>query len=334
MKQINWTNCVILATAMAVTLSGCKEDESVKTAAYTEGISIQMNAPAAYGKRPAASSEVVANVYVLDGKDTIYSQLLKKLKDRIAFHGDEDKSYSLVVKANAFQKVVIPFTMRSLQKEKGGRLVNVNLVPALTFVTGGQQEVQVDLGATDAALSIDWGDGSPIEATTCGCYLTHLYDSPGYYFVSIAGELDKVETLGFFYEYGNIADVALDHVANLVSFGNAFALSPTYIDFSANTLLQTVELSASKTRYITVPADNDLLNVRLFLDSGFSATSLNNVIHQVYMASLAENRTSGQMYLSQQPFGSVFIAPISNTAKDELRVLRDSLAWEVWPDQF
>jgi hypothetical protein len=83
-----------------------------------------------------------------------------------------------------------------------------------------------------------------------------------------------------------------------------------------------------------VPTDNDLLNVRLFLDSGFSATSLNNVIHRVYLASLAENRTGGQMYLSQQPFGSVFIAPISNTAKDELRVLRDSLAWEVWPNQF
>lgn len=334
MKKINWTNCIIAATAMALTLSGCKEDESVKTAADAEGISIQLNAPAVYGKRPAASPELKVNVYVLDGKDTVYSQLLKKLKDRIDFKGDQDKVYSLVVKADGFQKVVRTFIMRSLKKEHGGRLTDIDLIPALTFLTGGQQEVQLDLGASDAALSIDWGDGSPIETPTCGCYLTHLYDSPGYYFVSIAGELDKVETLGFFYDYGGISDIALDHVVNLQSFANAFAQSPAYIDFSNNTLLHTVELSASRTRYIAVPADNDLLNVRLFLDSGFSASSLNDVIHQVYMASLAENRTGGQMYLSQQPFGTTFIAPISNTAKDELRVLRDSLAWEVWPDQF
>lgn len=334
MKQINWTNGIILAAAIAVTLSGCKEDERVKTVADTEGIAIQLNAPAANGRKPAATPEKAARVYVLDGRDTVYRQSLVKALDRIAFNGAPDKVYSLIVKANAFQKVVKTFTLAALRNELKGRVLNINLEPALTFVTNGQQELQVDVGGTDAALAVDWGDGSPVESTTCGCYLTHFYDSPGYYFVSVTGDLDKIETLGFFYGYGNLADITLDNVTNLLSFANAFALSPAYIDFSNNTLLQTVELSASNTRYITVPTDNDLLNVRLFLDSGFSAPSLNNVIHRVYMASVAENRTGGQMYLSQQPFGSTFVAPISNTAKDELRILRDSLAWEVWPDQF
>jgi hypothetical protein len=334
MMKVNWTNCIITAAAIAVTLSSCKEDERVKTVADTEGISIQLNAPAANGRRPAATPEKAARVYVLDGNDTVYRQSLVKTTDRIAFNGAPDKVYSLIVKANAFQKVVRTFTLAALRNELKGRVLSINLEPALTFVTGGQQEVQVDIGASDAALSVDWGDGSPIENTTCGCNLTHFYDAPGYYFVSVTGELDEIETLGFYYSYGNLADITLDNVTNLSSFANAFALSPTYIDFTSNTVLQTIELSASKTRYITVPADNDLLNVRLFLDSGFSASSLNNVIHRVYIASLAENRTGGQMYLSQQPFGSTFVAPISNTAKDELRVLRDSLAWEVWPDQF
>ncbi|MBT1711793.1 hypothetical protein KK062_26365 [Fulvivirgaceae bacterium PWU5] len=334
MKKINWTNGVVIAAALAITLSSCKEDESVKNAADTDGISIQLNAPAANGRRSAATPEKAARVYVLDGKDTVYRQSLVKATDRIAFHGAPDKLYSLVVKADAFRKVVKTFTLAALRNELKGRVLNINLEPALTFVTNGQDEIQISLGATDADLSIDWGDGSPIEVTNCGCYLTHLYDGPGYYFVSVTGDLNDIESLGFYYSYGNLADITLDHVPNLLNFGNAFAISPTYIDFSNNSLLQTLELSASKTRYVTVPVDNDLLNVRMFLDSGFSAASLNNVIHRVYMASLAENRTGGQMYLSQQPFGSVFIAPISNTAKDELRVLRDSLAWEVWPDQF
>lgn len=334
MMKVNWTNCIITAALTAGTLSACKEDESVKTVADTEGISIQLSAPASNGRRPAATPEKAARVYVLDGKDTVYRQSLVKAADRIAFNGAPDKVYSLIVKADAFRKVVKTFTLAALRNELKGRVLNINLEPALTFVTGGQQELRVDIGASDAALSIDWGDGSPIESTTCGCYLTHLYDSPGYYFVSVTGALDEIETLGFYYDYGNLADITLDNVTNLSSFANAFALSPAYIDFSNNTVLQTIELSASKTRYITVPTDNDLLNVRLFLDSGFSAASLNNVIHRVYLASLAESRTGGQMYLSQYPYGSTFITPISNTAKDELRVLRDSLAWEVWPDQF
>ena len=332
--KVNWTNCIITAAAMAVTLSACKEDESVKTAADTEGIAIQLNAPAANGRRPAATPENAARVYVLDGKDTVYRQSLVKATDRIAFNGTPDKVYSLIVKANAFQKVVKTFTLAALRNELKGRVLNINLVPALTFVTAGQQELQLNLGATDATLSIDWGDGSPIQVEACGCYLTHIYDSPGYYFVSLTGDLDNVESLGLYYDYGGLSDINLDHVPNLLSFANAFALSPTYIDFSNNTALQEIELGASKTRYITVPTDNDLRSVRLFLDSGFSATSLNNVIHRVYVASLAENRTGGQMYLSQYPYGPTFVAPISNTAKDELRVLRDSLAWEVWPDQF
>jgi hypothetical protein len=335
MKQINWKNGAILAVALAVTLASCKEDERVKTVADTEGISIQLNAPTVNGRKPAAATpEKATRVYVLDGKDTVYRQSLVKTTDRIAFNGAPDKVYSLVVKANAFQKVVKTFTLAALRNELKGRVLNINLVPALTFVTNGQQEVQVNLGATDATLSIDWGDGSPVEVTACGCYLTHLYDTPGYYFVSMTGDLNNVESLGFYYDYGGIVDITLDHVPNLQSFANAFAHSPTYIDFSNNTALQEIELGASRTRYITVPADNDLLSVRLFLDSGFSASSLNNVIHRVYMASVAENRTGGQMYLSQYPYGSEFIAPISNTAKSELRILRDSLAWEVWPDQF
>jgi hypothetical protein len=335
MKQINWKNGAVLAMALAVTLSSCKEDESVKTAADTEGISIQLNTPAAYGRKPAAvTPDKAARVYVLDGTDTVYRQSLVKATDRIAFNGVPDKLYSLVVKANAFQKVVKTFTLAALRNELKGKVLNINLQPALTFVTNGQDEVQVTIGGTDANLSIDWGDGSPVETTTCGCSLSHPYGAPGYYFVSVTGDLDKIESLGFYYSYGNLADITLDQVPNLLSFGNAFAISPTYIDFSNNNLLETIEISASKTRFITVPVDNDLLNVRMFLDSGFSASSLNNVIHRVYMASLAENRTGGQMWLSQQPFGTEFIAPISTTAKNELRILRDSLAWEVWPDQF
>jgi hypothetical protein len=277
-----------------------------------------------------------AHAYVVDGTDTVYSQALLAGTHDIAFVGNMERLYELVLVQPGYRKYTRPFILQDLVPDLAGDPLTATLEQAFTFVTRWGNDVAFRVHGPAADLFIDWGDHDvqPISAIRdVTNRIEHSYGREGQFFVSIYGsDLSSLNGLEFYYGDGAALEVTLDHVPALQQFAMSFADTPGVIDFSHNPQISSIELSVSDVKKIILPEHAPLHDVSLVYQTGFSQVSLGEIIHAAYVHAVANNVQGGWLYLTETPYGSSLIAyPYpAEQAFQELRTLRDSYGWEVW----
>lgn len=278
------------------------------------------------------------HAYLVDGADTVYSKSLPAATNDIAFVGDLDKAYELVLVQPGYGKRVMSFVLKELIESQSGDPLNVTLEPALTFVTRWGRDFAFRLHGPAGDLTIDWGDGSVMPVSSIRDEtnrMEHAYGREAQFFVSVYGsDIRDIGNLEFYYGDGSLTAITLDHLPALGSFSIGFAISPTVLDFSHNPHISSIEASMTNVREFVLPEAPPLHNVSLVGNAGFSSSSLDEAIHAAYLNAITNNMHEGWLYLSVEPSGSTFVAYPSVQSYYELEILHDTYGWEIWPDVF
>lgn len=288
--------------------------------------------------KPEGETLVLASVhaYIVDGTDTIYSQQLPAGTNDIAFVGNQERPYELVLVQPGYRKHVVPFVLQELIPSLSGGPLTVTLEQAFTFVTRWGNDFAFRLQGPADNLFIDWGDGNVVPVADIRDItnrLTHAYGREGQFFVSVyGGDLSSVSGVEYYYDDGALHSLTLDYLPALQLFALSFADSPQVIDFSHNPHIASIHMAYSDVRAFVLPEAPPLFAVDLVGQVGFSPGSMDEVIHAAYVNAVTTGASGGWLYLSDTPFSTWgFIAWPSPQSFQELRALRDTYGWEIWP---
>jgi hypothetical protein len=284
------------------------------------------------------------HAYILDGSDTLYNEMLPAGINKIAFVGDMDGIYDLVLIQSGFRKHTQTFVLRYLLEGvvlAGKKAVEVTLQPAFTFVTWGNSGAAFRAyGSSLDELTVDWGDGTiePVYQESAS-QAEHEYDgTQAHYFVSVWGnDLNNIDELSFAYDFGSLNEIALQHLPALETFRLGFAQAPPLIDFSHNPNINNIQLIVSLARAIKLAEDASIQQI-LLMGNGhsFLSNSLDHIIEVSYQAAVSGRQPFATLGLvtMYEPGPPRLIATPSPGALEKLRALRDIYGWNISPDDF
>jgi hypothetical protein len=286
---------------------------------------------------------IPTHAYILEGDDTIYSEVLPAGTNKIAFVGDMQAIYRLVLEQPGYSRYVMCFSLPTLLdglESLGKRALEVTLHPAFTFVTWSNGGAAFDVvGSSLDGLTVDWGDGTveplvPSESNQ----VEHEYTGDNaHYFVSVYGEgLSNIEGLEFYYDFGSLNEITLNHLPKLKRFRLGFAQAPPVIDFTHNPEIDDIQLIVANARAIVLAEDATVGQILLMGNNNtFLQSSLDHVIDVSYRAAVEGRQTVGTLGLV-----TLYTAPPrlivtpSPEALEKLRALRDVYGWNISPDEF
>ncbi|MBT1711800.1 hypothetical protein KK062_26400 [Fulvivirgaceae bacterium PWU5] len=278
-----------------------------------------------------------AQVYILDGADTIYRQHVSAAPEAILFDGDLTRTYTLVVIQASYKKYTETFILGDLLASLAGGPHTVWLEPAFTFRLT-YHEVSFQLQGDIDTLYIDWGDGTQEIITQHASEgdPEHVYESRVSHFVSISGAtLNKIERVAFVYDLGSTSEISLEYLTGLKDFVATFAHTPPTVDFSHNPALERIEVAVSDIVELDLSHNPKVREVSIFGNFDFSVPSLNAMIHHLYTTAVHYNHIHGAFVAHSFPVSmTTFIGPPSPEAMDELRILRDYYDWYIDPVNF
>jgi hypothetical protein len=299
-----------------------------------------------FGIQGHAMEFLAARAVILDGTDTVYHQSLPAGTNKIAFVGDMEAIYQLVLEAPGHARYTYDFTLPNVLEQlalSGKKAIEFTLSPAFTFVTRYNNEAAFRIeGAPVDELTIDWGDGTvePYDEDDAN-NVTHEYAGDNaHYFVSVYGsDLDKIEELQFAYSGGSLNSITLDHLPALRKFRMVTAEAPSVVDFTHNANINHIELLLTNARSIVL-AENATV-ARIHLDGNgntFLTSAIDHVIDVSYRAAVEGRLPVGTLGLStwyEQPVNPPrLIATPSPDALEKLRALRDVYGWHISPADF
>lgn len=288
-----------------------------------------------------------AHAYILHDGDTIYDQYLSPSVNGILLDTNLGDSFTLVLIEPSYKKYSRNFTIDELNTETQGygQPLTVMLTPAFTFTVLARSQESLDFAfelaprnpSISGTLNVDWGDGVSEEVLVDyynNPYLNHTYATGGPRFVSVSGDLDVMESVNLSYFY--ITDISLRYLPELKDFALSAAHTPPTVDFSHNKKLEFVNFLIVKTiMSLDITNNTSLKTLMLLCSNDFSVESLDLVIHNLLRNARDYGVTNGvltiQMCNESGANEEFFIGPPSPTAMEELRELRDTYGWLIYP---
>lgn len=281
-----------------------------------------------------------AQAFILHDEDTLYRASLPAATSSIAFATSPDEFYTLVLIKESYGKYSRTFRVNDLKDELNGTPLSVMLQPALTFTALANRtdhpqsrlfELRLDINPSAAeSVTIDWGDGTIEEYHTGTSLQSHQYAAKGPYFVSVYGELQAIEEFSVYYCCNDIGEISLRFVPELKRLAMVLCKTPSTIDVSHNLKLESIELSESSVVSLDVSNNIHLKYFDIAFNPNFSTESLTEIIHDLYQHAVTHNNTNGYFTFFSGQGG--MIGPPSDTALEELRILRDDYHWTLNPD--
>lgn len=277
--------------------------------------------------------------FILHNNDTLHVHSLAAQINTIVFEEEPDDTFELVVIKDGYSRYARKFTFNQLKVELKRNPVIAVLAPALTLVAdvrdyGVPPFFAINIGSYEGSLSIGWGDGSSeILSTPVSENVTHEYEKPGRYFVSVSGDLKKVYDIGLFYDDGRFTRIDLQHVTELTSFRAGYmGISPSVIDFTNNMKLEAFTLDyLPQLGEVIIP---DGLKLRVASIGGLNMLTtqdVDGVIDVVYQSATHFNVQEGYFGIASVMQGEM-TGPPSAASVAKLATLRDVYSWDVQPD--
>lgn len=291
-----------------------------------------------------------AQAYILQGEDTIAAQYLSPTVNSILLDAPLTDSFTLVLIAPSYKKYSRTFTIDEFNIETQGNdyPLTVTLTPALTFTMTLMGTAVSDFDFLlspalyypgDAALNIDWGDGISEEvqydSDGYGTGLAHTYSTPGgTFFISVSGDLELMERLNL--SYSNISDISLRYLPELKEFAMSAAGTPPTVDLSHNPKLVWVNfLITQSLTSLDISNNTSIKQLMLLCNNDFTTESVDLVIHNILRNARDFGVTDGvltiQMCTDSGANEPYFIGPPSSIGMEELRELRDTYGWLIYP---
>lgn len=280
-----------------------------------------------------------AEAFILKGLDTLRTYQLSDKMNTIAFSGDPNETYSLVVAKDSYARFAQDFTMQ----RSNGKPLRVVLEPALTVVgvpllQDNTFGMQIDPAWGIFEFMIDWGDGTN-ESWTSGTdvAIIHTYPQPGHYFISITGNgLDSLVLVGNLAGSGGIARLGLEHLVNLSDFRIEYGPGPKVIDLSQNALVREIRIypnpgEESPLEDLIISDHGTLYSVEIGQNTNMKPESLNELISDLYNQVVNNPRTGTFWYGVYDNDYTPMVTP-SEESLEKLRYLKNNHQWSLYPD--
>ncbi|MBT1686982.1 hypothetical protein [Dawidia soli] len=280
---------------------------------------------------------------ILQGADTVFSQALPAGINAIAFVGDMEAIYQLVLEQPGYARYTVDFTLPTLLEtliSSGKKALEIALRPAFTFVTRYNRGAAFSVvGSSLDELTVDWGDGTiePLVPVIADQVEHEYTGDKDHYFVSVYGnDLNHIEELGFFYDFGSLKEITLDNLPALRRFRQGFAAAPPVVDFSHNPVLHEIEMIIANARSIVLAEDATVRYILLMGNNDtFQQSSLDHIIDVSYRAAVEGRMPVGTLALeTMYTVPRRLIVTPSSDALEKLRALRDVYGWSISPDEF
>lgn len=287
-----------------------------------------------------------AEAFILINDDTVQSYSLDASVNQLPFPENVDTEFTLVVIKDSYARhhEVFP-SFKDLLIELEGRPLSVTLRPAFTMGIEANASYGLVFGSPyfwmrgdeEFLLSIDWGDGTPVQEFTArgngepisGFYLNHTFKRHGTYFVSITGELNRIIGIDLFSPYNRIG---LAPLVNLETFISQWVETPEIMDFSNNHEIDSVALGLTNIKELVL-SDHPKLKYLKLQGSDMSTEGVDKLIDDVYATIVAHNNKHGILNISDSevPYGehTGMLGPPSPDRIKKLLSMINEYNWEV-----
>jgi hypothetical protein len=276
-----------------------------------------------------------ADVYIIQGPDTISRHQLDAKVNRLPFAGDPAKTYELVIMKSGYGLFTKSFVYTALQAELAGKPLTVNLTPAFTLTKYMSSDTDFYFEfAAHGKLIIDWGDRSVETFTLDGELVIEHRHGPGNHFITVTGDIDKITLFHMFYDEGLTREINFTHLVNLQRIEMGETVVPETMDLSQNKNLFHVSLiSMGNLKHILLPDVHRIRSINI--SSVYLAPAdIDAVIGNIYRNAVQFNLTGGSFDLKEVYYEdeSEMLGPPSAEGLDKLRQLRDLYQWQIEPN--
>ncbi|HEY8934237.1 MAG TPA: hypothetical protein VIM65_03420 [Cyclobacteriaceae bacterium] len=281
-----------------------------------------------------------AKAYILHAADTVAKYSLGAKVNLISFKLDPEQIYQLVIIKDGFTKYTKTFIYDSLTAELNGLALKAYLAPALSFnssVTWRNYRIDglaLTLYSTnDTPMHIEWGDGTSeditINADEYGTYIHHDYPNATVtYYTTISGDVNKIKEVDGSGGEVIIRNMNFEHVPELTGI-NFFQTGTDVLDLHKNTKMEYIVFGGSK---LILPEHNKLKIVVIWGTA--LASSLDQIINNVYQNAVAGNISDGQFLYSLSPDSNEEI-PLGTPSDESILKLQElayNRGWIVTPN--
>jgi hypothetical protein len=218
--------------------------------------------------------------------------------------------------------------------------MDVVLDPALTMhgrATASNTFSFTVQSATGGDVVIDWGDGTTTAHELDYTSKSHTYATGGSYFISVTGDISKINYFSSYYGDAVLDQINLEHVTELKDMRCALTESPTSIDLSHNTKLEHLDVGAARQlEHIELPTEHNISGLNINGPNNLTIDAVNYIIENIHTNAVNKNILDGFFNLKKVFYeaNSPMVGPPSSESITKLQVLRDSYGWNVVPDPF
>jgi hypothetical protein len=289
-----------------------------------------------------ALSLTSAQACLLHEGDTIYKKYLGAKVSDIIFKGEPGNTYTFVLIKPGYGKYTKTFVLEELREELDNTPLEIILAPAITMKITPSAEGLYSFfmsGIAGKKVVIDWGDGTT-ENVTLSTFIPEefgsyeFYHSPPdakSYFVSITGDLDAIQELGYSWT-GSSFDLSFQHATGLIRFGFYFNYAVEHLDFTANQQLSILAVGYASVNSINISANQKLKQITLE-ELPLSTAAVDAIVDDIYNNAVIGNiQGSLTMVRYDSDLGEdVMLGPPSPEAVEKLYILRDEYFWSIAP---
>jgi hypothetical protein len=265
-----------------------------------------------------------AKAELYDGDMLVESFSLKPVVNAVAFRGDPDKSYTLVVHKDGYGSSEQTFTYSALVAEAGDKPLEFILEPTLEIVIESYSDQDnFELSFTGQGKIDINGDGDFSGSFELPKTFSDMYVSPGTYNLEVNGDIKSITGLtAFGYGTGIRKFRGLEHLASLEVIMTGLYFYDR-LDLRHNKKLRKIEAITHFPNDIMLPEDHFIKGFTLVSGKNLTSAKTDELVFNLY-----RNAEQKGIY-----FGSLEIPTpdgLSAAALEKLRLLRYEFQWQVY----
>ena len=282
-----------------------------------------------------------ADAILYRGDEVVGNFAMEPKTNILAFTGDPDASYRLVVAKEGYPNYVKDFVYSELIASLDGEPLKIvlNQFTILAFVDeDGDFNCSVT-GPEGEAIDVDWGDGTQdhIPFATDGPYahLAHTYATPDQHLITVSGAIELITGFDSAYGSGSMDAIDLRPLSNLQSLGIVLTRGPETLDLTQNLELRFLYLEGvPELKHILLPALNKILHLTINGPNQISTADVDDIIEKIHSAVVLQNTQGGHFGLDQSWMipTNIMVGPPSPASVDMLQDLRNNYNWTILPD--
>jgi hypothetical protein len=286
-------------------------------------------------------SLTTADAILYRGDEVVGNFAMEPKTNILAFAGDPDAFYRLVVAKEGYPNYVKDFVYSELIASLDGDPLKIvlNQFTILAFVDEEGDFFCSVTGPEGESIDVDWGDGTQenVPLATDGPFapLAHTYATPGQHLITVSGAIELITGFHSAYGAGSMDAIDLRPLPSLISLTIVLTRGPETLDLTQNPELTFVHLEGvPELKHVLLPASNKISYLNIDGPNQISTTDVDAIIEKIHSAATLLNTQDGHFELDQSWMipTNIMVGPPSPASVDMLQDLRNNYNWTILPD--